>query len=113
MKTHKKRCIEEKDEWQGIGGKILEKDRLKKAKLWVQNIGAGNITQGSEVRQTISLIMEIRKRSFNSLGVIYTGKGTRSLNVGLFFISNCLGYKTIKSSCLAYIKSFYYTSDSL
>jgi len=61
----------EKDEWQGIGGKIFEEE-LKKAKLWRQYVGAGKVTHGSEVRQTIRLnssgrVMEIRKTRANSL----------------------------------------------
>jgi len=78
----------------------MEED-LKKANLWRQDIGAGNNTQGSKVRQTIRLnssdrFMEIRKTRFNSLGVLYKGKRTRLFYAGLFANSNCLVYKSVK-----------------
>ena len=74
---------------------------MKKAKLWRQYIGAGNITQGSEVRQTVRLnssdrIMEIRKTRFNSLDFFTKAKVIGCLNVGLYSNSNCLVYKIIK-----------------
>ena len=78
-----KQCTEKRTNGKDIGGKIL-KEEMKRAKFWRQYIGAENITQGSEVRQTVRLnssgrILEIRKKRLNLLGVICKGKGSRCL----------------------------------